>query len=145
MAPALLQPLVSGNSDCILNPAAAHALRLPIDPLNAGDPVEVTISTENRQGMLLAQRGNPQIIGGNWCARSLEVEADTCVVARRLLVDVKHSYSSDPFTKPVFVFCPVTGLRDSKTIFAQDDHGNGQLLRVDDYRQSAALAVGCGR
>jgi len=37
----------------------------PIDPLNTRHQVEVAVPADKRQGVLPAQRGNPDVIGGN--------------------------------------------------------------------------------
>ena len=47
--------------------------------------------------MLAAERGYPQIVGGNGLAFLFQLQADGRVELSSLIVDVQHSYRGNPF------------------------------------------------
>jgi len=98
----------------------------------------MSVPAKQRKRVLMAQGGNPKIVCGNGLAFPLQFETDDRIRASCLIVDVEHSHGRDPFLEPVFITGPVSGLRDAKTVFAENDDGNGEAF-------GAANNFECGR
>jgi hypothetical protein len=77
----------------------------------------VMITAQEGEGMLAAERGNPQIVGGNGPTLLFEFKPNHRIGVSGFIVDVEHTDGRDPFPEPVFVACPVLGLGDPKTVF----------------------------
>jgi hypothetical protein len=117
---------------------------LPIDALNARDKIKVMIAAQEGEGMLAAERRDPQIVGGNGPTLLLEFKPNHRIGVGGLVVDVEHTDGRNPFPEPVFVTCPVPGLGDPKTVFTQDNHGNGKTISTGDNLKGGRIVVGSG-
>jgi len=82
--------------------------------------------------MLAAERCNPEIIRGNRLAFLFQLRANGRVGVSGLIVNVEHTYCSDPFSEPVLVGRSVPRLRYSKPVLAQDNHGNRKAFGAGD-------------
>ena len=93
---------------------------LPIDTFEARNEIEVPIPAQQWERVLTAKGGNPKIVRGNWFAFPLQFETDDRIRASRLILDLEHTDRRNPFLEPVFVTGPVAGLRDAKTVYAEN-------------------------
>ncbi len=41
-------------------------VRLPIDPLDSANQIEMAVPAQEGEGMLAAKGGNPNVVGWNW-------------------------------------------------------------------------------
>jgi hypothetical protein len=117
---------------------------LPIDALNARDKVKVMIAAQDGEGMLAAERGNPQIVGGNGPTFLLKFKPNNRIGLSGFIIDVEHTDGRDPFPEPLFVTCPVPGLGYPKTVFTYDNHGNGKTISTGDNCKGGRIVVGSG-
>ena len=90
----------------------------PIEAPEPGNKIKMLVPAYKREGMLAAERGDPQIVGGNRLAFPFQLKADGRIGVSGPIVNVEHPHRSDPLAKPALIAGPVPGLRDSKPIFA---------------------------
>ncbi len=94
--------------------------------------------------MLAAERRDPEIISGDGFALLFQFQTDCCVRVSSLLVDVQHKHGSNPFAEPTLVSESMAGLGDSKPVFAQYDHRNGEVFGAGHKLHSRSFAIGNG-
>jgi len=75
--------------------------------------------------VLAAECRDPQIVAGDRLTFLLEFETDDRIRMSGLIIDVEYCDGSDPFSEPVLITCPVAGLRDSKAVLTEHNHGDG--------------------
>lgn len=103
-------------------------LASPIEPLDSGNRIEVAIPAQKRKIMLPTERGDPEVIRGNWLSGLSQLNVDGCIMVARLLGDVQHSAISDETVQPAPIPSPVAGLGDPVPIFPEDNNRERQLL-----------------
>ncbi len=111
----------------------------------SGDEIEVPVSAQERERILPAECGDPQVIGRNGLTFLFQLQANGCIGVRGVIVDVEHSHRSGPFPEPVLIAYPVPGLRDAKPVFTQDNRRNRQTLGPGDDFESRRFAFCGGR
>jgi len=77
--------------------------RLPVDALRAWHEIEVAVAAEKWEGVLAAEGGDPEVVGGDGPALAFEFENDLGIVLRGGLVDVQDEAILEEVREPVFV------------------------------------------
>jgi len=105
----------------------------------------VAVPAQERKGVLAAECGDPEIVGGDGLALLFQFKPEDRVGASGLIVHIEHRDGRNPFSEPALITCPVTGLCDSKTVFTEDNHGYGEVFGAGNDFEGGRFVVGSGR
>lgn len=81
----------------------------------------MAIAAQERERMLAAEGGDPNIVRGNRFAHSLQFESDVGVVVSGGFTDIQYQAVTKQVREPPFVGQTVSRLRNSIAIFAQSN------------------------
>src|SRR5690242_607706 len=103
------------------------------------------ITAQNRESMLAAKCGNPEVIGRNRRSLPLKFQAKGGVRLSSLLVKVEHGHGGNPFLEPVLVARSMAGLRNAETVFAQDNYWHCDSFRFRNDRERRRISISGSR
>jgi hypothetical protein len=135
---------MSIDSFALPRPARNDRVLLPIEALESGNKIEVAVPAYKWEGMLAAERRDQKIVGGYRLAFPFQFEGDGCVGVGGRIVNIQNCHGRDPLAKPALKDGPVARLGDSKTVFAQDDHGDGNMVSAGNQFHGGSVAIGNG-
>ncbi len=104
----------------------------------------MAVAAEEWEGVLHAEGGDPEVVGGDWLALAFEFENDLGVMLGGGLVDVDHRAVPKKTGEPVFVAGPLSRLCDAVAILAQHDYWNCHLFGASEDGEDGGIGVRCG-
>jgi len=116
----------------------------PPDALGSFDQIEMAIATQQRESVLAAECGDPEIISRDRRLAAPQLQIDFGVVVGGRFVHIQDEAVLEQALEPAFVREPVARLRNPVTIFAQHDHGDRQLVGAGENGDQCGIVVGSG-
>lgn len=80
------------------------------------------VLAHEREPVLAAESGDPEVVRGNGPAGFFELGADPGVMAGSRVIDRQGPGYRDKFIEPFLVLIATTRVRDSEAVFAEDNH-----------------------
>src|SRR5947208_10547601 len=91
--------------------------------------------------MLSSQRGDPNVVGRQGCAGSLQLLPNRRVVGGSLLDYGKHVPERTATRQPCFILMPATGGRDAEAVISQHNDRNLKLVGSSDLLHNWRNAI----
>src|SRR6266487_4272996 len=91
--------------------------------------------------MLSSQRGDPNVVGRQGCAGSLQLLPNRRVVRGSLLDYGKHVPERTATRQPCFILMPATGGRDAEAVISQHNDRNVKLVGSSDLLHNWRNAI----
>ncbi len=91
---------------------------LPVNPLHVLYEIEMAIAAKKGKGVLPAESGDPEIVGGDRLAGSPQFDCDIGIVLRGGFVDVEDQRVGEQTGEPSLIGSAVARQRNCVSVFA---------------------------